>query len=82
MSNNGDANLLQVLSRQVREDRLVNVVVAEDRLVLREAQAPQLNHNVHDGAHNRGSVHHLPETRGCPGWRWGSQGFAKHAEVS
>ena len=29
----------------------------------------------------RGGVHHLPGKRGCPGWRWGSQGFAKPAEV-
>ena len=28
-----------------------------------------------------GGAHHLPGKRGCPGWRWGSQGFAKHAEV-
>ena len=28
-----------------------------------------------------GGVHHPPGKRGCPGWRWGSQGFAKYAEV-
>ena len=36
--------------RQAREDRLVNVVVAEYRLVLPKAQAPQPDHDVHDGA--------------------------------
>ena len=28
-----------------------------------------------------GGVHHPPAKRECPGWRWGSQGFAKHAAV-
>jgi hypothetical protein len=28
-----------------------------------------------------GGVHHPPEKRGCPGWRRGSQGFAKYVEV-
>jgi hypothetical protein len=37
----GDAKLLQVLVRQARENRLVYVILAEDRLVLAEAQAPE-----------------------------------------
>jgi hypothetical protein len=45
----GDTKLLQVLVRQARENRLVYVIVAEDRLVLPEAQAPQPDHDVHDG---------------------------------
>ena len=45
-----DAKLLQVISPQVRQDRLVDVVLAEHSLVLSEAQAPQPNHDVHDGA--------------------------------
>src|SRR5215813_13693309 len=49
----GDAKLLQVLVRQARENRLVNVILAEDRLIFPEAQAPQPDHNVHDCAHNR-----------------------------
>jgi hypothetical protein len=49
----GDAKLLQVLVPQARENRLVFVILAEDRLVLAEAQAPQPDHDVHDGAHNR-----------------------------
>ena len=60
-----DAKLLQVLVRQARKDRLVYLILAECRLVLPEAQAPQPDHNVHDGAHNQG-------------WRassaWGSEG--------
>ena len=43
-----DAKLLQVLRRQVRQDRLVYLILAECRLVLPEAQAPQPDHNVHD----------------------------------
>ena len=46
----GDTKLLQVLMRQARENRLVYVILAEDRLVLAEAQAPQPDHNVHDSA--------------------------------
>ena len=43
-----DAKLLQVLVRQARENRLVYVILAECRLVLPEAQAPQPDHNVHN----------------------------------
>ena len=50
----GDAKLLQGLVRQARENRLVYVILAECRLILPEAQAPQPDHNVHDDAHNRG----------------------------
>jgi hypothetical protein len=52
-----DAKLFQVLVRQARENRLVYVVLAEDRLVLPEAQAPQPDHNVHDGAPTRHCGH-------------------------
>ena len=52
-----DAKLLQVLVRQARENRLVYVILAEDRLVLAEAQAPQPDHNVHDGAPQSGVAH-------------------------
>ena len=45
-----DAKLLQVLFRQARKNRLVYLILAECRLVLPEAQAPQPDHNVHDGA--------------------------------
>ena len=44
------AKLLQVVRRQARQDRFVNLVLAEDLLVLSEAKAPQPNHNVHDDA--------------------------------
>ncbi len=51
----GDTKLLQVLVRQARKNRFVYVILAEDRLVLPKAQAPQPDHNVHDGAHNGGA---------------------------
>jgi hypothetical protein len=65
----GDTKLLQVLVRQARENRLVYVILAEDRLILPEAQAPQPDHNVHEGAYNRGGAHHLLGLHACPGWR-------------
>ena len=52
-----DAKLLQVLGRQARKDRLVYLVLAECRLVLPEAQAPQPDHNVHEGAQTQGCPH-------------------------
>ena len=81
MPNCCDAKLLQRLVRQARKDGLVYLILAECRLILPEAQAPQPDHDVHDAPTISGWVHHLPGTRGCPGWRWGSQGFAKPAEV-
>src|ERR1700747_956048 len=49
MANGTDADFLQVLLCQVREDPLVDFVIAECRLVFFEAQVPQPDHNVHDG---------------------------------
>ena len=53
MTNGTDADFLQVLLGEVREDPLVDLVVAECRLVLFEAKAPQPDHNVHKGAHDQ-----------------------------
>ena len=50
-----DAKLLQVLVRQARKNRLVYLVLAECRLILPEAQAPQPDHD----------VHLVPQTQGC-----------------
>src|SRR5215471_18878173 len=50
MPNNTDAQVLQVFRRQARKNRLVYLVFAERCLVLPEAQAPQPDHDVHDGA--------------------------------
>ena len=49
-----DAKLLQVLLREARQNRLVYLVLAECRLVLPEAQAPQPDHNVHSDAPSAG----------------------------
>src|SRR6476646_8825785 len=54
VSKRRDAKLLQVLVRQARENRLVYVILAADRLVLAEAQAPQPEHSVHRGAPQSG----------------------------
>ena len=64
-----DAKLLQVLVRQARENRLVYLILAECRLILPEAQAPQPDHNVHDGAHNQW-------------WRASSAGEARVSRVA
>jgi hypothetical protein len=60
-----DAKLLQVLFRQARKNRLVYLILAKCGLILPEAQAPQLDHNVHDGARPfRVAVHHDPRPKG------------------
>ena len=46
----GDAKFFQVLSREARQDPLANLILAEGRLVLLKAQAPQPDHDVHDSA--------------------------------
>jgi hypothetical protein len=45
-----DAKLLQVLFRQALKNRLVYLILAENGLVLPEAQVPQPDHNVHERA--------------------------------
>src|SRR5262245_49634781 len=47
MPDNTDAQILQVVCRQGRQDRLVNLIFAECRLVPFEAKAPQPTSNVH-----------------------------------
>ena len=79
--NRGDAKLLQGLVRQARKNRLVYVILAECRLVLSEAQAPQPDHNVHDGAHNRGWQASSAGEARVSRVALGSQGFAEHTEV-
>src|ERR1700724_654689 len=74
------SELIQRLVRQARKDRLVYLILAECRLVLPEAQAPQPDHNVHDGAHNRGwraASSAGPEEVSRAVWTVGSQGLAK-----
>ena len=45
-----DAELLQILICQIRQDCLIDRVIAEYRLILFEAKAPQPPSEVHDGA--------------------------------
>ena len=47
MTNRTDAKLLEVLRREVGWDRLAYLVVAECRLILPEAQAPQPTSEAH-----------------------------------
>jgi hypothetical protein len=76
-----DAKLLQVLFRQARKNCLVNLIIAECRLVLSETEAPQPDHNVHDGAYNAGRrTSSVGEAR-LSRVLWRAQGFAKLAEV-
>jgi hypothetical protein len=82
MSNRTNADFLQVLLGQVREDPFVDLVVAESRLVFFEAQAPQPDHHVHDGrAHNQGWPTSSAGEVSVSRVALGSQGFAKPAEV-
>ena len=50
MTKRNDAKLLQVLRRQGRQNRLINVVLAECPLVSFEAKVPQPSAEVHDNA--------------------------------
>jgi len=57
MPDDTDAQILQVLSRQARKNRFVNLVLAERCLILPKAKASQPNDDVHDGAPNSGLPH-------------------------
>jgi hypothetical protein len=50
MSYKLDPEVLQVLRRQARQDRLIDLVIAEVRLILFEAEPPQPTSDVHHGA--------------------------------
>jgi hypothetical protein len=50
MPESADTQLLQILRSQFQEDRLVDLVLPERRLVAFEAKAPQPIHEVHDRA--------------------------------
>jgi hypothetical protein len=63
-----DAKLLQVLVRQAQQDGVVYLILAEGRLILPEAQAPQPDHDVHDDVPIRVAGHHGPAPRGVSSW--------------
>jgi hypothetical protein len=48
MTDNSDTEVLQVLRRQAQQDRVVDCVLAECRLILFEAEAPQPTSKIHD----------------------------------
>ena len=50
MADRTNANFLQVLQREAREDPLAYLVLAECPLVLFETHAPQPNRDVHDAS--------------------------------
>ena len=49
VADDANAQILQVLRRQVRENLLGDLVLAERRLIPFEAQAPQPIPDIHDG---------------------------------
>ena len=55
VTDRANANFLQVILREAREDPLVYLVVSECRLVSFEAQAPQPIYDVHDDAPSAGT---------------------------
>src|ERR1700747_1651092 len=57
MSDKSDAKILQVLSRQPRQDRVVDLILAEGRLILFEAKLPQPTSDVHGGTLVRLPLH-------------------------
>jgi hypothetical protein len=50
MPDKSDTKILQVLRRQTRQDRPVDLILAECRLILFEAKPPQPTSDVHGGA--------------------------------
>jgi len=57
VTDNRDTEVFQVFRCEVRKNRLVYLVVAESRLIPSEAEAPQPDHDVHDGDQNSGLPH-------------------------
>src|SRR5580704_13925972 len=47
MANDSDAEVLEVIDRQLRQHRAVDLIVPERRLILPKAKAPQPNPDVH-----------------------------------
>jgi hypothetical protein len=66
VSNNAYAEILQVLCRQARQDRLVDRILAECRLILSEVKAPQPTSEVHIGSLTSPGTHDRPGETTCP----------------
>ena len=69
MSDKSDTKILQILGRQARQDRVVDLILAECRLILFEAKAPQPTSDVHGGAPVRLALHNPPGETACLGRR-------------
>src|SRR5262245_58135430 len=52
MPDKSDTKILQVLCRQTRQDRVVDLILAECRLIFFEAKPPQPTSDVHDHTHH------------------------------
>src|SRR6476646_1771532 len=70
MPDNADTKILQVLCRQTRQDRVVDLILAECRLILFEAKPPQPTSDVHGGASVRPARHDPPGETACLGCRF------------
>src|SRR5258708_7702125 len=60
MPDKADTKILQVLRRQTRQNRVVDLILAECRLILFEAKPPQPTSDVHGGAPVRTALHDSP----------------------
>src|SRR5215471_14686329 len=71
MSDRTNAQLLQVLRRQLRQDRIVDLILSECRLVSFEAKTPQPTLDVHEDVALTQPVvcNHLPGETTCLGDR-------------
>src|SRR4029077_13625777 len=81
MSDKSDAKILQVLSRQPRQDRVVDLILAEGRLILFETKLPQPTSDVHGGTLVRLPLHDPPGETACLG-RGLNDRFASFASFS
>ena len=68
MSDKSDTKILQVLGRQARQDRVVDLILAECGLILFEAKPPQPTSDVHGGAPVRLALHDPPGETDCLGY--------------
>ena len=68
MSDKSDTKILQILGRQARQDRVVDLILAECRLILFEAKAPQPTSDVHGGVPVRLALHDPPGETDCLGY--------------
>ena len=67
MPDNADTKILQVLCRQTRQDRVVDLILAEGCLILFEAKPPQPTSDVHGAAPVRAALHDPPGETACLG---------------